>query len=63
MRDTYVDVAKGVLILLIVSIHAEVFSVIGTPFSFIAVPMFFFMSGFYDHKHSIKTTLKKNLRS
>ena len=47
-RDAYVDVAKGICILLIVCIHAEVFGVIGMPITFIAVPMFFFMSGFYD---------------
>ena len=47
-RDTYVDVAKGIGILLIISIHTEVFGVMGYPLSFIAVPVFFFMSGFYD---------------
>ncbi len=47
-RDVYVDVAKGICMLLIICIHTEVFSVIGMRFTFIAVPMFFFMSGFYD---------------
>lgn len=47
-RDTYVDVAKGICMLLIICIHTEVFGVIGMPLTFIAVPMFFFMSGFYD---------------
>ena len=47
-RDTYVDVAKGIGIMLIICIHTEVFSVIGNPLSFIAVPVFFLMSGFYD---------------
>lgn len=47
-RDVYVDVAKGVCMLLIICIHTEVFGVIGMRFTFIAVPMFFFMSGFYD---------------
>ena len=47
-RDVYVDVAKGICILLIICIHTEVFGVIGMRFTFIAVPMFFFMSGFYD---------------
>ena len=47
-RDTYVDVAKGIGIMLIISIHTEVFGVMGYPLSFIAVPVFFFMSGFYD---------------
>ena len=47
-RDLYVDVAKGLCMLLIICIHTEVFSVIGMRFTFIAVPMFFFMSGFYD---------------
>ena len=48
-RDIYVDVAKGICMLLIICIHTEVFGVIGMPLTFIAVPMFFFMSGFYDH--------------
>ena len=48
-RDQYVDVAKGLSILLIVAIHTEVFGKIGNPLAFIAVPVFFFMSGFYDH--------------
>ena len=47
-RDVYVDVAKGLCMLLIICIHTEVFCVIGLRFTFIAVPMFFFMSGFYD---------------
>ena len=47
-RDNFVDVAKGIGILLIVCIHTEVFVVIGMPLTFIAVPVFFFMSGFYD---------------
>lgn len=47
-RDSFVDVAKGLCMLLIICIHTEVFSVIGMPITFIAVPMFFFMSGFYD---------------
>ena len=47
-RDVYVDVAKGICMLLIICIHTEVFGVIGMRFTFIAVPMFFFMSGFYD---------------
>lgn len=33
-RDTYVDVAKGIGIMLIVSIHTEVFGVMGYPLSF-----------------------------
>ena len=47
-RDTYVDVAKGIGIMLIVTIHTEVFGVMGYLLSFLAVPVFFFMSGFYD---------------
>ena len=48
-RDTYVDVAKGIAMLLIIRIHAEVFGVIHAPYPIIAVPFFFFMSGFYDN--------------
>lgn len=61
-RDSNVDVAKGICILLIVCIHTEVFAVIGMPFTFIAVPMFFFMSGFYDHSEKpLKEWFPKNL--
>lgn len=48
-RDEYVDVAKGIAMLLVVRIHAEVFGVIHTPYPVIAVPFFFFLSGFYDN--------------
>lgn len=63
-RDTYVDVAKAIGILLIVSIHTEVFGVMGYPLSFIAVPVFFFMSGFYDRsERNIGQWLPKSLRT
>lgn len=39
-RDKFVDIAKGIGILLIVCIHTEVFDVIGMPLAFIAVPVF-----------------------
>ena len=52
-RDVYVDVAKGLCMLLIICIHTEVFGVIGMPLTFIAVPMFFFMSGFYDRSERL----------
>lgn len=47
-RDTFIDIAKGLCMLLIICIHTEVFGILGMPLTFIAVPMFFFMSGFYD---------------
>lgn len=63
-RDTYVDVAKAIGILLIVSIHTEVFGVMGYPLSFIAVPVFFFMSGFYDRaERNIGQWFPKSLRT
>lgn len=63
-RDTYVDVAKGICILLVICIHAEVFGVIGMPFTFIAVPMFFFLSGFYDKSEKpIGVWLPKAMRT
>lgn len=63
-RDTYVDVAKAIGILLIVSIHTEVFGVMGYPLSFIAVPVFFFMSGFYDRsERNIGQWLPKSLKT
>ena len=39
-RDTYIDIAKGLCMMLIICIHTEVFGVIGMPLTFIAVPMF-----------------------
>ena len=64
-RDNFVDIAKGIGILLIVCIHTEVFGVIGMPLTFIAVPIFFFMSGFYDRseKKPISKWLPKAIRT
>lgn len=63
-RDNFVDVAKGIGILLIVCIHTEVFGVIGMPLTFIAVPVFFFMSGFYDRSEKpISKWLPKSMRT
>ena len=47
-RDIYVDVSKGIAMLMVVSIHTEVFHEINFPYPIIAVPFFFFMSGFFD---------------
>lgn len=63
-RDTYVDVAKAIGILLIVSIHTEVFGEFGYPLSFIAVPVFFFMSGLYDRsERGLGQWLPKSLKT
>lgn len=63
-RDAYIDIAKGICMLLIICIHAEVFGVIGMPLTFIAVPMFFFMSGFYDRSEkAFNSWLIKSLRT
>lgn len=63
-RDEYVDVAKGLCMLLVVCIHTEVFGVIRMPFMFIAVPMFFFLSGFYDRsERPFKSWLGKSMRT
>ena len=48
-RDEYVDVAKGIAMLLVVRVHTEVFDVIHAPYPIIAVPLFFFLSGLYDN--------------
>ena len=55
-RDTYVDIAKGIAILLVVRIHTEVFAVLPAPYPIVAVPLFFFLSGFYDNtnKHIVE---------
>lgn len=55
-RDNCVDIAKGICILLIVCIHTELFTIVHNPFTFIAVPMFFFMSGFFDHSERLYKT-------
>lgn len=63
-RENYIDVAKGICILLVVCIHSEVFGVIGMPFMFIAVPMFFFMSGFFDRsERPITDLIKKSAKT
>jgi fucose 4-O-acetylase-like acetyltransferase len=62
-RDVFVDIAKGVCMLLVICIHTEVFGVIGMPLTFIAVPMFFFMSGFYDRTEKpIREWIGKSVR-
>lgn len=50
-RDATIDVAKGICILLVICIHTEVFGFVPMPFTFIAVPMFFFMSGCFDRSN------------
>lgn len=63
-RDNFIDVAKGIGIMLIVSIHTEVFGVMGHPLSFISVPVFFLMSGFYDcSERNIGQWFPKSLRT
>lgn len=53
-RDIDIDVAKGICIILVIVRHMEVFYKLNIiPFTDIAVPLFFFMSGFY-----IKTETK-----
>lgn len=48
-RDDYVDIAKGLCIILIVVIHSEVMGYLGmVKYTYFAVPLFFYMSGFYD---------------
>lgn len=62
-RDVYVDVAKGIAMLLIVRIHTEAFGVINAPYPVIAVPFFFFLSGFYDNTYKpIKEWLPKTFK-
>lgn len=47
-RDSYIDVAKGLAMLMIVRIHTECMGVARVPYPIIAVPFFFFLSGLYD---------------
>ena len=63
-RDAYVDVAKGLAMLLVIRIHTEVFGVINAPYPIIAVPLFFFLSGFYDNTYRpLKAWLPKTFLS
>lgn len=63
-RDLYVDVAKGLGILLIACIHTEVFGVVDYALTFIAVPVFFLMSGFFDRSEKpLCQWLPKSLRT
>lgn len=63
-RDAYVDITKGIAMLLVVRIHTEVFSVINAPYPIVAVPLFFFLSGFYDNTNKpLKEWLPKTFRS
>ena len=63
-RDTFVDIAKGIGMLMIVRIHTEVFNTISCPYPIIAVPLFFFLSGFYDNTTKpLKEWLPKTFRS
>ena len=48
-RDSFVDVSKGIGMLMIIRIHTEVFDTLSLPYPIIAVPLFFFLSGFYDN--------------
>lgn len=59
-RDDFIDVAKGLCILFVVTIHTELFGVLGTPYPVLAVPFFFFMSGFYDRPQLRFQELLKN---
>lgn len=62
-RDDFVDVAKGIAMILVIQIHTEVFGVINAPYPTIAVPLFFFLSGFYDNTGiSLKEWLPKSFK-
>ena len=63
-RDTFVDVAKGIAMLMVVRIHTAVFGEINAPYPIIAVPLFFFLSGFYDKSNRpIKEWFTKTFKS
>lgn len=48
MRDNFVDIAKSIAIIAVVRIHTECMGYMHIPYPVIAVPLFFFLSGFYD---------------
>lgn len=47
-REDYIDVAKGLGMLFVICRHTEVFPLIGMSWTFVAVPLFFLMSGFFE---------------
>lgn len=60
--DNWVDMAKGVCILMVVCRHSAFISEY-MPFTNIAVPLFFFMSGFYDRYMPFGESIKKYSKS
>jgi fucose 4-O-acetylase-like acetyltransferase len=48
MRENYIDIAKGISMIMIVRIHTECAYEMHLPYPIIAVPFFFFLSGFFD---------------
>lgn len=64
MRETYIDIAKGISMIMIVRIHTECTYEMNLPYPIIAVPFFFFSSGFFDKsERPWRTWLKKNTYS
>ena len=63
-RDIDIDVAKGICIILVIVRHMEVFYKLNViPFTDIAVPLFFFMSGFYvKTKTNFSFFVKNNIK-
>lgn len=64
MRETYIDIAKGISMIMIVRIHTECAYEMNLPYPIIAVPFFFFLSGFFDKsERPCRMWLKKNAYS
>lgn len=64
MRVTYVDIAKGISMIMIVRIHTECAYEMNLPYPIIAVPFFFFLSGFFDKsERPWRMWLRKNAYS
>lgn len=64
MRVAYIDIAKGLSMIMIVRIHTECAYEMSLPYPIIAVPFFFFLSGFFDKsERPWRMWLKKNAYS
>ena len=64
MRDVYIDISKGLSMIMIVRIHTEGFYYMNIPYPIIAVPFFFFLSGFFDKsERPWRMWLRKNVYS
>lgn len=60
-RNNTIDIAKSICMMVVVAIHSELFAIHDLAWTNFAVPMFFFISGFFYHpSDNIIAFIKKN---